>query len=162
VNNEMSQQLSPVVRERGEGVRHNVIGVGHLYKALAAETGGSLSVIEATVPPGAGAPPHTHAHEDEAFYVIEGEMVFEIEGRTLPLHLAAGGFVLAPRGGQHAFRNESRADARMLVLALPGTGLERMFGAFDEVMQKAADGPPPLDRIVAIAAANGVTIAPPA
>jgi mannose-6-phosphate isomerase-like protein (cupin superfamily) len=161
VNNEMPQPLSPIVRERGEGTRHNVIGVGHLYKALAAETGG-LCVIEATVPPGAGAPPHTHTHEDEAFYVIEGEMVFEIAGRALPLRLAAGGFVLVPSGGQHAFRNESEADARMLVLALPGAGLEQMFGAFDEVMQEAAGGPPPLDKIVAIAAANGVTIAPPA
>ena len=50
----------------------------------------------------------------------------------------------------------------MLALALPGAGLERMFGAFDGVMRQAAGGPPPLERIVAIAAATGVTIEPPA
>jgi uncharacterized cupin superfamily protein len=27
---------------------------------------------EAVVPPGAGAPPHTHTREDEAFYVLSG------------------------------------------------------------------------------------------
>jgi quercetin dioxygenase-like cupin family protein len=161
MHTEVSPPPSPIAREPGEGPRHDVIGVVHSYKALAAETGGSLSVFEATVPPGAGAPPHTHAHEDEAFYVIEGEMVFEIEGRSLPLRLAAGGFVLAPRGSRHAFRNESGVAARMLALALPGAGLEHMFGAFDEVMRKAASGPPPLDRIVAIAAASGVKIEPP-
>jgi quercetin dioxygenase-like cupin family protein len=162
VNNEMSQQLSPIVRAPGEGPRHNVLGVSHLYKALAAETGGSLSVFEAVVPPGAGAPPHTHTHEDEGFYVTAGEMVFEIEGHNLPLRLAAGGFVLAPRGSRHAFRNESSADARMLTLSLPGTGLERMFGAFDDAMQKSAGDLPPIPQIVAIAAANGVTIETPA
>jgi len=161
MHTEVSPPLTPIVRERGEGPRHDVMGVVHLYKAVAAETGGSLSAFEATVPPGAGAPPHTHAHEDEAFYVTQGEMVFEIEGRNLPLRLAAGGFALAPRGSRHAFRNESDVEARMLVLALPGAGLERMFGAFDDVMRKAAGGPPPLEQIVAIAAASGVTIEPP-
>lgn len=162
MNNEMSQQLSPVVREPGEGPRHYVLGVGHLYKALAAETGGSLSVFEAVVPPGAGAPPHTHAHEDEGFYLIEGEMVFEVEGHNLPLRLAAGSFVFAPRGRRHAFRNESAADVRMLTLSLPGAGLERMFGAFDDATRKSVGDLPPVEQIVAIAAASGVTIAPPA
>lgn len=162
MHNEVSQSLAPVIRERGEGTRHNVLGVGHLYKALAAETGTGLTVIEAIVPPGAGAPPHTHRHEDEAFYILDGEIVFEIEGRSLPLRVSAGGFIFAPRGGQHAFRNASSANARMLVITTPGAGMERMFGAFDKATQEAADGMPPLDDIVAIAAANGVTIAPPA
>jgi quercetin dioxygenase-like cupin family protein len=162
MNADMSQQLSPIVRERGEGPRHNVLGATHLYKALAAETGYGLSVFEATVPPGVGAPPHTHAHEDEAFYLIEGEMTFEIEGRSLPLQLAAGGFAFAPRGSRHAFRNETDADAKMLVLSLPGTGLEQMFGAFDDAVRQSGGAMPPVDKIVAIAARNGVTIETPA
>jgi mannose-6-phosphate isomerase-like protein (cupin superfamily) len=160
MNNEVSQ-LSPVVRERDEGPRHNVLGAQHLYKVLAAETGGSLSACEATVPPGVGAPPHTHAHEDEAFYIVEGEMVFEIEGRNLPLRLGPGSFAFAPRGSRHAFRNESTAPARMLALSLPGTGLERMFAAYDKAMRTSAGGLPPVEQIVAIAAAKGVTIEPP-
>ncbi|HEY6983987.1 cupin domain-containing protein [Reyranella sp.] len=153
-------QLTPVVRQPGEGPRHDILGTTHLYKGLAAETGG-VSVFEETVPPGAGAPPHTHSRDDEAFYVVEGEMTFEIEGRHLPLRLGAGSFVFAPRGSRHAFRNETDASARMLVMALPGAGLERMFGAFDEAVRRAG-GMPPLDEIVAIAAGNGVTVEPPA
>ena len=162
MHNETSNLLSAVVREGGEGPRHNVMGVIHSYKVIAAETGGSLSVFEGTVPPGAGAPPHVHAHEDEAFYVLEGELVFEIDGRNLPLRLGPGSFVFAPRGSRHAFRNESTAAARMLALALPGTGVERMFGAFDDATQKSAGGLPPVEHIVAIATAHGVTITPPA
>ena len=148
-----------IVRQPGEGLRHNVLGAGHLYKALAAETGGAVTVMEAVFPPGVGAPPHTHTHEDEAFYILEGEMTFEIEGHHLPLRLGAGGFVLAPRGGRHAFRNDSTTDAKMLVLALPG-GLERMFGGFDEAVRRA-NGMPAEAEIVAIAARSGVAVEPP-
>jgi mannose-6-phosphate isomerase-like protein (cupin superfamily) len=161
MKDETMQQVSPVVRQPGEGPRHNVLGATHLYKALAAETGGSLSVFEETIPPGVGAPPHTHSREDEAFYVVAGEMTFEIEGRDTPLQLGAGGFVLAPRGSRHAFRNESTVDAKMLVLALPGAGLEQMFGAFDEALRRADGGLPPEAEIMAIAARNGVSVEPP-
>jgi len=149
-----------IVRQPGEGPRHNVLGAGHLYKALAVETGGTVTVMEAVFPPGVGAPPHTHTHEDEAFYILDGEMTFEIEGHHLPLRLAAGGFVLAPLGGRHAFRNDSTREAKMLVLALPG-GLERMFGAFDEAVRRANGGMPPEAEIVAIAARSGVAVEPP-
>jgi quercetin dioxygenase-like cupin family protein len=159
---EAAQRMSPVVRAPGEGPRHDVLGATHLYKVLAAETGGSLSVFEETIPPGVGAPPHTHSREDEAFYIVAGEMTFAIEGRSHPLRLGAGSFVLAPRGSRHAFRNESTTEAKMLVLAFPGAGLERMFGAFDAAVRKAGDGMPPVDEIVAIAARSGVTVDPPA
>ena len=157
---QQSAAQEPIVRQPGEGLRHNVLGAGHLYKVLAAETGGAVTVMEAVFPPGVGAPPHTHTHEDEAFYILEGEMTFEIEGHHLPLQLGAGGFVLAPRGGRHAFRNDSTRTAKMLVLALPG-GLERMFGAFDEAVSRADGGMPPEAEIVAIAARSGVAVEPP-
>lgn len=158
---ENSPQVGPIVRERGEGLRHNVLGATHLYKALSAETGG-LSVFEVILPPGTGAPPHVHSHEDEAFYLAEGEMTFEIEGRDAPLRLGPGGFAFAPRGSRHAFRNDTDADAKMLVVALPGAGMERMFSAFDEAARRAAGTMPPVDELVAIAAQSGVTIEPPA
>jgi quercetin dioxygenase-like cupin family protein len=60
----------PFVRAPAAGSALNVLGVTHIYKAMGAETAGSFSLWEAVVPPGAGAPPHTHAHENEAFYVL--------------------------------------------------------------------------------------------
>ena len=48
------------VREPAAGSTLDVLGVTHIYKATAVETGGSFSLWEAVVPPGKGAPPHTH------------------------------------------------------------------------------------------------------
>ena len=47
---------------------------GGLYrmKARAADTGGSLGLVEASLYGGFGPPLHVHHREDEAFYVIEG------------------------------------------------------------------------------------------
>ena len=143
----------PVVRATGIGPVHDVLGVTHVYKALAHETGGLVSVWEAAVPQGAGAPPHRHADEDEAFYVLEGAATLDVAGETRVL--GAGSFVYSPRGVAHAFRNDGPGMLRMLVLCLPG-GLERMFGAMDD----AARGKPAPEpaRIAAIAAAHGVSI----
>lgn len=51
---------------------------GGLYrmKARAADTGGSLGLVEASLYGGFGPPLHVHRREDEAFYVIEGRSAF--------------------------------------------------------------------------------------
>lgn len=142
-----------IVRGSGVGPVHDVLGVTHVYKALAQETDGAISVWEAAVPPGAGAPPHSHAGEAEAFYVLEGAATLEVAGETRVLD--AGSFVYSPRGVAHAFRNDGDCVLRMLVMCMPG-GLERMFGAMDH----AARGPlaPDSATIIAIAAGHGVSI----
>ena len=151
-------QLSLLFRPAHTGPTLDVLGVTHIYKAMASETGQQFSFWEAIVPPGAGAPPHTHTREDEAFYVLNGHVVFETEGVDEPLHLHAGGFVFAPRNQRHAFRNIGTHEARLLVFAIPGANLDSMFTAFD-----AASGEhmPSLETIIAIAAEHGVVIHPP-
>jgi quercetin dioxygenase-like cupin family protein len=151
-------QLSLLCRAPKTGPTLDVLGVTHIYKAMADETGQQFSVWESIVPPGAGAPSHTHTREDEAFYVLSGDVLFETEGTADPLHLGPGGFVFAPRNQRHAFRNVGTGVARLLVFAIPGDGLDRMFAAFD-----AATGEhmPSLDTITAIAAQYGVVIHPP-
>jgi hypothetical protein len=51
--------VEPFVREPAAGSTLDILGATHIYKATAAETGGSFSLWEAVFPPGAGAPPHT-------------------------------------------------------------------------------------------------------
>src|SRR5947208_11457705 len=97
----------PFVREPAAGSTLNVLGVTHIYKATGAETAGSFSLWEAVVPPGAGAPPHTHAREDEAFYVLSGELLIEFEGEPAPHRVGPGGFFLGARDRRHAVRNVS-------------------------------------------------------
>lgn len=154
-----ARAAGPFVREPGVGPTLNVLGVTHIYKATGEETGGTFSLWEDVVPPGAGAPPHTHAREDEAFYVLSGEIVIEIEGEAAPRRVAAGGFFFGPRGRRHGYRNVSDEPARMLVLCAPSCGLDRMFAELDAA---TATGKPELAEVAAITAKYGVTIEPPA
>lgn len=147
-----------VVREAGTGPTHDVLGAVHTYKALADETRGLVSVWETMAPPGAGAPRHTHAGEDEAFYVLEGEVTVEVEGEEHPVVLGAGGFLYSPRGVAHSYRNSGAGALRLLVMCMPG-GLERMFGAIDAAVRP--DRAPDMAELAGIAAEHGVSIAPP-
>jgi quercetin dioxygenase-like cupin family protein len=154
-------QLSPLWRAPGTGPTLDVVSTTHIYKAMASDTGHQFSVWESIVPPGSGVPAHTHTREDEAFYVLGGEVLVEVEGAVDPLHLGPGGFLFAPRNRRHAFRNIGTVDARLLVFAIPGTGLDRMFADFDAIGKRSAEMPT-IDTITAIAAQYGVVIHPPA
>jgi quercetin dioxygenase-like cupin family protein len=147
-------QLSPFWRAPGTGPTLDVLGVTHIDKAMANDTGHQFSLWESIVPPGAGAPAHTHTREDEAFYVLSGEVLIEVEGAADPLRLGTGGFLFAPRNRRHAYRNIGTVVAHLLVFAIPGTGLDRMFAAFDAAGKRTAQMPA-IDTIAAIAEQYG-------
>jgi mannose-6-phosphate isomerase-like protein (cupin superfamily) len=149
-----------IARVAGEGPAINVLGSHYVFKARSAETDSGFCCIECIVPPGSGAPPHTHEREDEAFYVLSGEIVLDSADREAPLRLGAGSFFYGPRGRQHAFRNEGGVEARMLVFCMPGAGIERMFRDMDAAGRRGA-GASAMEEILAIAARAGVTIASP-
>jgi quercetin dioxygenase-like cupin family protein len=92
-------------------------------KARAEETGGALGLVEGTFYEGFGPPLHVHSREDEAFYVLDGEIRFR-QGED-EFVAGAGTWVWGSRGVPHAFKVESES-ARALVLVTPG-GFERMF-----------------------------------
>src|SRR5262245_47400614 len=87
--------------------------VGDLYTILASgeDTGGAYALMHAVVPPGGGPPPHLHRREDEAFYVLEGELVFQADGRDIAA--TAGAWITLPRGSLHTFRNTGTSAAKM-------------------------------------------------
>lgn len=147
-----------IARGPGKGAVLDILGSPYIIKAHAAETGNAFCCIESQLPPGAGAPPHTHSLEDEVFYVLSGEVVFEIADEPAPMRVGAGSFLFSPRGQRHGFRNEGPAEARLLVLALPGAGLERMFCELDAAGRQNG-GRPSLEEVTLIAARAGVIIA---
>ena len=66
-----------VVLGPGEGeTLVNAVGGSVTFKARTSDTGGSMAVLETTVPPGEGPPLHLHANEDEVIYVLEGDLQF--------------------------------------------------------------------------------------
>lgn len=117
-----------------------------------------LSLFEIKVPANsAGAPPHTHTHEDEFFYVREGVITFMAEGKQKTI--SAGGLVMLPRGGSHALWNAGEEDATLLV----GTSAGEFDDFFDAVaMDVAAAGdltPPEIGAVVGrIGAERGIII----
>jgi quercetin dioxygenase-like cupin family protein len=147
----------PFVRDPAAGSMLNVRGVTHIYKATGAETAGAFSLWEDVVPPGAGAPPHTTTHEDEAFYILSGELLFEFEGEPEPRSIAPGGFYYGARHRRHGYRNVSDRPARMLVLCAPSCGLDEMFVEMDAA---TAAGALKIAKLAAVAAKYGVTIEP--
>ena len=129
----------------------NILGCTHRYHSLG--EGGAPAAIDITVPPGAGAPPHTHEHEDETFYGLEGEVTLLMEGLDAPVVLRAGDYVFAPRGKWHAFQNQGASTARMLVTVLPGANLVAMFSELAQVAM-----PPDPAVVGAITARYGVVL----
>jgi mannose-6-phosphate isomerase-like protein (cupin superfamily) len=103
-----------------------------LVKASAATTGGALTVFEENEP--VDTPLHVHEHEDELFYVLEGEHVIQVGEREH--RVGPGEIVFAPRGIPHAQRRVVPRRGRTLVLTAPG-GLE---GFFRELAQAHTDG----------------------
>jgi len=69
--------------------------------------------------------PHSHADEDDAFYILDGEITFEL--RDGDVVAPAGTFVLVPPGVEHGFRNDGAAAARILNIHAPA-GFDRRIG----------------------------------
>lgn len=122
----------------GEGRRLWTVGDTYTLKATTESTAeGTLFVMEASVPPGGGPPPHIHHGTDEAFYVLEGEIEFLDGDRTFVA--GAGSFVLIPKGRVHRFENVGTEKAKALIMATPA-GFEHYF---EEVGQPAGEGDAP-------------------
>ena len=86
------------------------------------ETGGQVSVTEIEVPPHTAGPPlHTHDF-DEAFHLLEGKLIFQVEEGLVTK--GAGDLSFAPRNVAHALANHSDAPARYVLVCTPA-GFER-------------------------------------
>jgi len=90
------------------------------YKTTSEQTGGAYLLFEVTTRPddGGGPLPHVQHREDEAFYVLEGEYEFLVEGRTI--RAGAGSLIYVPKGNLHAHKNVGDKPARMLISQTPG------------------------------------------
>jgi len=131
----------PVIEGAEQAHTHHVLG-GSIAVRLDRElTGGSLGLVEFTIPAGYPGPPmHVHPDFDETFYVIGGEIALRIGEEAA---VATGGSVVfIPRGTPHAFANPGSAPARFLALLTPG-GFERYFDELAELLRSAGGVPEP-------------------
>lgn len=113
----IDRDRAPIVVVEGEGEALWCAGALTTVKAEGEQTGGAYALIEDYAPQGAGTPLHRHANDDEAFYVIAGELTVFLDD-AVPLRARAGAFVHIPGGVVHAFRVESET-ARYLIITTP-------------------------------------------
>jgi mannose-6-phosphate isomerase-like protein (cupin superfamily) len=82
-----------------------------------------LDLTEARYAPGEQGPaPHVHRRHADAFYVLEGELVFRLGPDGERLQAPAGTLVLVPENVIHSFANEGDADAHYLNAHAPSMG----------------------------------------
>ena len=143
-----------IVRADGEGERLSFLGGGVLtMKATAEETGGAFLLFEDLMSRGKTTPLHTHANEDETLYVLEGELLVQIDG--VDHTVGPRGVAVAPRGVPHAFLVTSET-ARVLTLQTPGSAEGFYRGASEPAADDAdGSGPVDLDRVRASAMSSG-------
>jgi quercetin dioxygenase-like cupin family protein len=140
-------------------MNHQVIHVGQMqvrYLVEGAESGG-LGVFELTVPPGAHVPPpHSHTHNEEFVYGLEGSLRYAVDSASR--ELGPGDWMSTPRGSVHSFRNEGTRPARALVVLTPDIGAQYFLDVGAVVN---AGGPPDRARLLEVMAQYGLVPAAP-
>ncbi|MEO6608378.1 MAG: cupin domain-containing protein [Aestuariivirga sp.] len=120
-----------------------------------------ISIIEHRMPVGEATPLHIHRHEDEIFHLLQGRMLFDIDGKTVVAN--AGDIIVAPKMKPHRFRVESVEGAHCLTI-MKGKDFETMVmeisaPATSDIMPYAqAATPEMIDALVAACSRNGIDI----
>jgi quercetin dioxygenase-like cupin family protein len=128
-------------------------------KATSASTGGSFALVHQVAPPGAATPYHLHHSEDEAFYVLDGEVCFICDGKKTVV--GPGGYIFLPRGIPHGIRNEGAGPTTMLILAMPGTGFVGMMSEMGEpALERKLPTPtaPDMEKLTGLCAKYGIDV----
>ncbi len=140
-----------------------VLGELVTYKTTSEQTGGAYSLFEVASQPGTGPPPHIQHREEEAFWVLEGEYEFPIEGHTLTA--SAGSLLYVPKGTLHAHKNVGESVGRLLITQTPGGLYERFADEVgkrvdDDCGQHVIEERPDSAGILKVAAKYGIEIPP--
>lgn len=112
------------LQRHGTAASVPVFGVDVQILVNGNQTGGASATYLASCVPGAGAPPHRHAGEDESFYVLEGS--FDILCGETMQRVGPGDFVFIPRGTAHHFQCTGPQPGRLLGICQPA-GHEEFF-----------------------------------
>ena len=141
--------MGATIVRAGERKPLNVLGMPLTMLCEASDTNGSWSLFEEEVPLGMGPPPHRHDW-DEAYYILDGEIDFVIEGDTVTSK--RGDFNYLPRGTIHGFKGSSDSPARVLIFAAPAHGSE----FFHELSEQVRKTPDDLAKIPVIGRQHGI------
>jgi mannose-6-phosphate isomerase-like protein (cupin superfamily) len=115
------------------------------FAKIGASTENSFALVYATIPPGAGPPPHIHHWTDEWFYFPEGGIVIFSSDQPYPdpaqipngiqlpranmhrYHAQPGDLIYGPRYYVHGFRNEGNLTRSLILIWTPDVLSEYFF-----------------------------------
>jgi mannose-6-phosphate isomerase-like protein (cupin superfamily) len=117
----------PFVKHEDEGTARWWMGSLALIKATSRDTDGRFALVEVRENEGE-TPLHVHHNEDETFWVIEGEIDFEVGGEKISAR--PGTMLFGPRSVPHRY-TVRRGPARMLFLFTPG--------GFEDLLMETSD-----------------------
>ena len=134
--------------------RESVLWVlGDAYRLL--HTSATYSLLDIQTAEQQGPPPHAHHREEESFFVLDGELAVELEGRHISLK--AGEFLHIPIGARHSYKAVSPRGARHLTQLVPG-GLEQFFRAIGHEDNAAHDRNQDIRKLLELAPQYGLEI----
>jgi quercetin dioxygenase-like cupin family protein len=93
-----------------------------------ADTGGAYCLLEVSLAPGMSVPRHTHTREDEAYFVLFGELEVIVGDEVFILR--SGDSLMAPRDIPHQLRNSGDSENHYLLVFSPS--------GFDEFLRVTA------------------------
>lgn len=152
----ITDTLSATAVRRGEGEARWWLGQLAEIKATAADTGGEFTIVEVTCAPGFEAPLHVHHREDEAFWILDGDVTLYVGDAII--EASGGDYAFGPREIPHRYI-VGDAGCRMLFICTPG-GFEELVRAMSEpaatrTLPPPAHQPPDVEWVQAIANKHG-------
>jgi quercetin dioxygenase-like cupin family protein len=149
----MTAQQRPYLSTR-EDAAIRFLGLPTLMRSTGESTNGSFGLMEHwEMAPGFASPYHMHHLEDEAFYVLEGEMAFVCNGKWMKG--GPGTYIFGPREIPHGFKVVGSSPARMLLLCAPA-GFERFVLELSVPFNDFT--PPDMAKLMAVAAKYKIDI----
>ena len=159
-----NHSLTDVAPQGGPSV--SVLGSTYRIIIGSEQTNGAYTLIDMLIPPKGGPGPHSHATFQEAYYVLDGEIMLSTKEKTYTA--IKGSYVNIPFNGPvHKFTNRKDKTAHMLCLITPA-GMEKMFEEIGKPVAADTFLPPPpqmtpeeLKRLQNIAEKYGQRLYPP-
>lgn len=133
------------------------IGQLSIHYLIDGSQNAAMGVFELTVGPGANTPPpHSHKHNEEIVYVLEGTLRYTVGSETRDL--TPGQTMHTPKGVVHGFQNPFPGVARALIIMSPDIGAQ-YFKDVAAVVE--AGGPPDKAALMAVMGRYGLVPAAP-
>ena len=102
------------------------------FKAVSAQSGGGLTVIEGVSAPGEGPPLHVHRDQDEFIYTLDG--TFRVRLGDDVIEVLPRSFVFIPRGTPHTWQNIGDGFSRFVAALVPASvEFEEFFHRYGEL-----------------------------